>query len=113
MLGGIQMGEKARLVVNLDDATPAPLHHPLGAWNSVQNAIGGGPILLRDSSIVVDSAEEGISNDITDGPNSRTGVGITKDGKVMIVTIDSGSSFSEGQSRWRWVNHHGNYRSNR
>jgi hypothetical protein len=97
-VAGLNNGDHGRVVIGLSDITSAPLHGAGGSWNSVLNCIGGGPILLQDGKVIVDTADEGIADDIAAGPHSRTGVGIGRDGKMLIVTVDAGSTLSSGLS---------------
>lgn len=57
-------------------------------WTDVELALGGGPRLLRRGQVALTTDEEELGprgNDIT-RVTSRTAVGTTKDGKVLIVT---------------------------
>lgn len=57
-------------------------------WSDVELALGGGPRLLRRGQVALTTDEEELGpkgNDIT-RVTSRTAVGTTKDGKVLIVT---------------------------
>jgi hypothetical protein len=96
VLANVQHNTHARIVIGVTDQTPPPLHGPNGSWGDVVNAVGGGPILLQDGNVVVDTQSEGIPGDIATGPHARTGVGVCKDGKILIVTVDAGSSLSGG-----------------
>lgn len=55
-----------------------------------------GPQLVRDGQVAVTSEEEEIASDIADGRAPRTGVGIKKDGTVLIVVADGRSDDSAG-----------------
>lgn len=68
--------------------------------NSVADAAASvgsaGPQLVRDGQVAVTSDEEEIASDIADGRAPRTGVGIKKDGTVLIVVADGRSDDSAG-----------------
>jgi len=50
--------------------------------------VGGGPRLLKDSQLYVSKYEEKFKSDIASGRAARTAVGITKDSKLLLVTVD-------------------------
>ncbi|MFP5502504.1 MAG: phosphodiester glycosidase family protein, partial [Candidatus Sericytochromatia bacterium] len=54
----------------------------------VQHAIGGGPLLLRDGQVQGVPAHQRFQGDILYGRAARSAVGMTHDGKFMLVTID-------------------------
>ncbi len=69
-------------------------------WAKIEQAIGGGPWLLRDGNIAVDTLEqrftEGAKFAATRHP--RSAVGVTKDGTLILVTVDGRQAWSEGIS---------------
>ena len=56
-------------------------------WANVLQAIGGGPIIVRDGKPVFRSLE-GFTTDQLAYRHPRTGVGQTADGRVMLVAVD-------------------------
>ena len=50
-------------------------------------AVGGGPRLVKDGKVKVTSAEEQFKADIASGRAPRTGVGVTYDGKLLLVAV--------------------------
>lgn len=54
----------------------------------VVEAIGGGPRLLRDGRIEITAREERLRPDVAMGRAPRTAVGITRDGRVLLVTVN-------------------------
>lgn len=91
-------GEKATLLMSLQDETPATIGTVGGSWNRVRQAVGGGPILLKSGQIVVDDAAEGLSGAFSTAPHARTAVGQRRDGATIIMTVDAGSALSAGIS---------------
>jgi exopolysaccharide biosynthesis protein len=57
-----------------------------------------GPLLVYDGQVRVTSAEEEIASDIASGRAPRTGVGITRDGTVLLVVADGRSRSSAGMT---------------
>ncbi|WP_337383445.1 phosphodiester glycosidase family protein [Acidaminococcus timonensis] len=64
--------------------------------DSAASVGSAGPQLVRDGQVAVTSGEEEIAPDIADGRAPRTGVGIKKDGTVLIVVADGRSDDSAG-----------------
>jgi hypothetical protein len=54
-------------------------------WPGVADTIGGNPVLVRDGRLEWDSLS---GNHYIFARHPRTGVGLTKDGKVLLVTVD-------------------------
>ena len=57
-----------------------------------------GPQLVRDGQVQVTSSAEEIAPDIAQGRAPRTGVGIKKDGTVLILVADGRSRSSAGMT---------------
>ena len=65
-------------------------------WNSVEQAVGGGPWLVKDGKEFVDWAHEGFKTTFACFRHPRTAVGATADGKLLIVTVDGRQPVSRG-----------------
>ncbi|MCR4881576.1 MAG: phosphodiester glycosidase family protein [bacterium] len=63
-------------------------------WADVEHIISGGPYLVKDGEIFVDTAEEKLN--AVGGRNPRTAIGYTKDGRFMMVTADGREESSVG-----------------
>jgi len=62
-------------------------------------ALGGGPRLLAGGVVTVDAVEDGFDPGFVNNPNPRTAVGLSADGKHMIiVAVDGRQSISRGVS---------------
>ncbi len=57
-----------------------------------------GPLLVYDGKVKVTAAEEEIASDIAYGRAPRTGVGVKRDGTVLLVVADGRSSDSVGMT---------------
>jgi hypothetical protein len=56
-------------------------------WTGVTDALGGGPVLVRDGKAVFRSLEDFTSDQISPR-NPRAGVGQTADGRILLVAVD-------------------------
>ncbi|MBS1700154.1 MAG: phosphodiester glycosidase family protein [Armatimonadetes bacterium] len=65
-------------------------------WEKLDNAVGGGPLLLRNGEIAVDAENEGFGKDFVDTRHPRTAVGRTGDGDLVFVTVDGRQKVSVG-----------------
>lgn len=54
----------------------------------IDQIIGGGPRLVRDGVLHLTGEEERFQNDITKGRAPRTALGITEDGRLLLVTVN-------------------------
>lgn len=58
------------------------------AWRAVSEAVGAGPRLLTDGFVTCDPYGEGFSDPrVTRNTAPRSAVGITKSGKILLVTV--------------------------
>lgn len=72
-------------------------------WNRAVMAVGGGPWLLRDGETLTDAWQQarsgqGFSNGFSGNRHPRTAVGITADGKLLLVTVDGRQPMSGGMT---------------
>ncbi|EKE03805.1 MAG: Exopolysaccharide biosynthesis protein [uncultured bacterium] len=63
-------------------------------WSNIDHAISGGPYLVKDGQVYVDTKEQKFGS-IT-GRNPRTAVGYTQDNKLIMVTVDGRQKGSVG-----------------
>jgi hypothetical protein len=56
-------------------------------WANVTQAVGGGPVIVRDGKPVYRSLEEFTTNQLA-YRHPRTGVGQTADGRILLVAVD-------------------------
>ena len=57
-------------------------------WEKFENAVSGGPYLVRNGEIAVDAENEGLGKDFSDSRHPRTAMGKTSDGDLIFVAID-------------------------
>lgn len=68
-------------------------------WTNVLQAVGGGPWLLRDGKPWIDTVAEGFSvTGFEKARHPRTAVGLTRDNKLLLVTVDGRQTISVGVS---------------
>ncbi|MEN6521559.1 MAG: phosphodiester glycosidase family protein [Armatimonadota bacterium] len=67
-------------------------------WENVMEAVGGGPMLLSDGRIYVDTADERFKQSFSAVRNPRTAVGVTTSGEVLLVTVDGRQAISRGMT---------------
>ena len=64
-------------------------------WGAVVDAIGGGPLIVRDGQPVFSALEDFAPSQI-DPRNPRTAVGQLADGRIVMVAVDGRSGYSLG-----------------
>lgn len=67
-------------------------------WKRAVMAVGGGPWLLRNGEILIDAPQEGFNSGFTENRHPRTAVGVTADGKLLLVTVDGRQPMSGGMT---------------
>jgi hypothetical protein len=72
--------DEATLLLAIEAGTPMRLHWSFG-WSDVFDAVGGVPLLLRDG-VYAGECNSGC------GRQPRTGVGVTADGRILLVVVD-------------------------
>ena len=68
---------------NADETAPPPVD-----ISQIQGAVTGAPRLVTSGKITIRLREESMGNDFSTTRHPRTAVGITKSGKVLLVTVD-------------------------
>lgn len=71
-------------------------------WYNVNHIISGGPYLVKNSQVYVDTAEQKLG--AIDGRNPRTAVGYTADNNLIIVTVDGREKASVGMTLYELAN---------
>jgi phosphodiester glycosidase/flagellar hook capping protein FlgD len=69
-------------------------------WQSIVDAIGGGPVLVKSGKAVFDSGEDFISDQLTER-DARAAVGQLSDGRVILVAVDGNQpGYSAGMTTY-------------
>lgn len=71
-------------------------------WDNVNHIISGGPYLVKNSQVFIDTAEQKLG--AIDGRNPRTAVGYTADNNLIIVTVDGREKASIGMTLYELAN---------
>ncbi|MGC8863350.1 MAG: phosphodiester glycosidase family protein, partial [Armatimonadota bacterium] len=88
----IKLGDT--ITVRFDVKSPNDLD-----WTNVAQAVGGGPWLLRQGKPWIDTVAEGFSvSGFEKARHPRTAIGLTRDNKLLLVTVDGRQTISAGIS---------------
>jgi exopolysaccharide biosynthesis protein len=68
-------------------------------WPAVVNAVGGGPLIVRDGRAVFRAQEDFRSSQLSSRA-PRTAVGQSADGRLLLVAVEGRSSRSVGVTNW-------------
>ncbi len=85
ILKNVQIGDEVKVSYGLNPK-----------WEDINHIISGGPYLLKEGNIFVDTKIEKL-NSIT-GKNPRTAIGYTKDNVLIMVTVDGRKEGSDGMT---------------
>ncbi|MCD7975417.1 MAG: phosphodiester glycosidase family protein [Phascolarctobacterium sp.] len=93
-------GANATALASARVGDQAVIQQTLGvsAADMAKIVVGAGPMLLEGGQAYVRSKEEHIAGDIANGRAPRTGIGIKKDGTVLVLVVDGRSSVSAGMT---------------
>ncbi|MGC8784104.1 MAG: phosphodiester glycosidase family protein, partial [Armatimonadota bacterium] len=67
-------------------------------WKRAVMAVGGGPWLMRNGEILIDAPQQGFQSGFSQKRHPRTAVGVTADGKLLLVTVDGRQPMSGGMT---------------
>lgn len=67
-------------------------------WTQVDQAVGGGPWLVKDGNEFIDTVQECFQPSFCTTSHPRTAVGMTSDNKLLLVTVDGRQAISGGLS---------------
>jgi len=85
-------------------ATARPGSHVRFRWSvgnfpfTPDEAIGGGPFLVREGKVAVDAKEEGFDQTFTEKHHPRTAIGRRANGELWFVVVDGRQKMSDGMS---------------
>ena len=65
-------------------------------WEKLENAVSGGPLLVRNGEVNPDAEEEGFNKDFIEVRHPRTAIGRTAEGDLVFVAIDGRQKMSVG-----------------
>lgn len=67
-------------------------------WTQVEQAVGGGPWLLKNGEVYIDAEEESIKPNVVTPKHPRSAAGVTQDGNLILVTVDGRQAISGGMT---------------
>ena len=82
---GVMCADLERVCLN-DEASLELYINPI--WEKTKFAVGGGPRLLKGGSVINTASEEKFRPDVARGRAPRTAIGITSEGKLLLVCVD-------------------------
>ena len=65
-------------------------------WEKIDQAVGGGSMLVQNGKVDIDAEAEGFSAGFYDGRHPRTAIGETNDGDLWFVVVDGRQEISRG-----------------
>ena len=90
-------GRQAWLMADLKIGDSLKIVQTLGpVWDKVTQAVGAGPCLVKNGEIYMTTLGEEFGSDVAGGRAPRTALGITKEGKALLVVVDGRSRSSVG-----------------
>ncbi|MDU4960913.1 MAG: phosphodiester glycosidase family protein [Sporomusaceae bacterium] len=92
-------GEAALKLGPLRPGDPVTLLQTLGAeWDQSLHVVGAGPMLVKQGNVFITTKLEEFGNDVAGGRAPRTAVGLTADGRILLVVVDGRQAMSSGMS---------------
>ncbi|EAX47464.1 Exopolysaccharide biosynthesis protein [Thermosinus carboxydivorans Nor1] len=92
-------GRQAQALAGLKVGDKVKIHQSLGpVWDKTVHALGAGPMLLKNGSIYLTTKIEEFGSDVAGGRAPRTALGLTKDGRVLLVVVDGRQPTSAGMT---------------
>lgn len=89
-------GETAKAMSSLKIGDKVEISQTLGSWDKIVQALGAGPMLVKNGSVFITTKVEDFGSDVAGGRAPRTAVGMTKEGRLLLVTVDGRQSHSMG-----------------
>jgi len=84
-MADLKVGSRVKIVQTLGDL-----------WDKTVSAVGAGPSLVKNSEIYLTTLGEEFGSDVAGGRAPRTALGLTKDGKALLVVVDGRRRSSVG-----------------
>lgn len=90
-------GRQAWLMSELKVGDSLKIVQTLGpVWDKVTQAVGAGPCLVKNGEIYMTTLGEEFGSDVAGGRAPRTALGITREGKALLVVVDGRRRTSVG-----------------
>ena len=90
-------GRQAWLMSDLKVGDSVKIVQTLGpVWDKVTQAVGAGPCLVKNGEIYMTTLGEEFGSDVAGGRAPRTALGLTREGKALLVVVDGRRRSSVG-----------------
>ncbi len=86
-LAGLKVGDNIKIDHSLDSL-----------WEKASYVAGAGPTLVKDGSVYLTTKVESFGGDVAGGRAPRTALGVTKEGRILLVVVDGRQSHSIGMT---------------
>ena len=93
--------EKLQNILNANELNLNTHYNPQN-WEDARHIISGGPYLVKNEAIFIDTKEEKLSS--IAGKNPRTAIGYTKNKNLILVTVDGREESSVGMTLFELAN---------
>ena len=90
--------QKARQTTRLASRGGFERQSSVDYWAQATMAVGGGPWLVRNGEILIDAPQQGFQATFSDNRHPRTAVGVTAQGRLLLVTVDGRQPMSGGMT---------------
>jgi hypothetical protein len=90
--------QKARQTTRLASRGGFERQNGVDYWAQATMAVGGGPWLVRNGEILIDAPQQGFQTGFSDRRHPRTAVGVTAQGRLLLVTVDGRQPMSGGMT---------------
>ena len=67
-------------------------------WNTIRQAVCGGPRLIENGNISINHAEEKFNPALVSARHPRTAIGLSFDGDLIMIVVDGRSKHSAGMT---------------
>lgn len=92
-------GEAVKALASLKVGDTVVIRESLGqVWDQAVHALGAGPMLVKNGSVFLTTKTEEFGSDVAGGRAPRTALGLTKDGRLLLVVVDGRQTTSAGMT---------------
>lgn len=85
IMSGLKAGDRIKVIQTLGPV-----------WDEIVHAVSAGPCLVKNGEIYVTTLGEEFGSDVAGGRAPRTAIGVTKEGKALLVVVDGRRRHSVG-----------------
>ncbi len=90
-------GSAAKQLAGLKVGDKVTVRQSIGKdWDAATHALGAGPMLIKEGTIYLTTKTEEFGSDVAGGRAPRTALGLTKEGRILLVVVDGRQAASAG-----------------